>query len=156
MDLKSQKRISSRIMKCGISRVWLDPSRINDISNAITAADIKKLIGEGVIKAERKKGISSLRKKKIMLQKKKGRRKGPGKRKGAFGSRTPSKRAGMVRIRSIRKSLKELRDIGKVSRAEYRQLYKKASGGFFHSKAHLNIYLERSGMLKGVKDEKKN
>ncbi|MBI5347450.1 MAG: 50S ribosomal protein L19e [Candidatus Aenigmarchaeota archaeon] len=153
MDLKSQKRISSRILKCGMSRVWLDPSRISDIANAITSQDIKKLIGEGVIKAEKKKGVSSYRKKKNMEQKRKGRRKGIGRRKGKIGTRKPGKKSWISKIRALRKMLKELRDSGQIEKAGYRKLYKQASGGFFHSRAHLKIYLERSGV---IKDEKKN
>ncbi len=156
MDLKSQKRISSRVLKCGLSRVWFDPSRINDIANAITSTDIKKLIGEGVIKAERKKGLSSYRKKKNLQQKKKGRRKGRGKRKGSLGTRKERKRAWISRVRAIRKLLGELRDNGKIKKEDYRKIYKKASGGFFHSKSHMMIYLERAELLQGGKNEKKN
>ena len=35
--LKYQKNVAARILKCGKSRVWLNPSRINDVSEAITA-----------------------------------------------------------------------------------------------------------------------
>ena len=81
-ELRSQKMMAMRIMKCGITRVWIDPERISDVEEAITAEDIRGLIKDGVISAKQKKGNSNFRLKKITAQKKKGRRRGRGSRKG--------------------------------------------------------------------------
>lgn len=49
-------------------------------------------------------------------------------------------------MRALRKMLRELRDSGRISRSEYRRLYRRVSGGYFRSKAHLEAYLkEREG-----------
>ena len=152
MDLKSQKNIAARILKCGKSRVWLDPSRINDISEAITAADIRRLAKDGVIKALPKKGISSFRKKKIAKQKLKGRRKGKGSRKGKIGTRVLKKKTWIKRIRALRKLLKELRDSGRIDKNDYRKIYLKAKSGFFRSRAHLMGYLESNEIIKESKN----
>lgn len=148
MNLKSQKNVAARILKCGQTRVWFDPSRINDISEAITAADIKKLIKDGVIKAIPKKGNSNYRKKYIAQQKKKGRRKGKGSRKGRLGTRYPKKRTWIKKIRPIRKLLKELRDSGQIEKSVYRKLYLESKSGFFRSKSHIMTHLERNDLIK--------
>ena len=33
MDLKNQKRMAAEILKCGESRVWIDPNRIEDAAD---------------------------------------------------------------------------------------------------------------------------
>ena len=146
--MKAQKQMASRILKCGKNRVWLDPSRINEISESITAQDIRKLIKDDVIKATQKKGISNYRKKKIALQKSKGRRKGKGSRKGKIGTRVKRKTLWIKKIRIIRVQLKELRDNEKITKPNYRKIYKMSKSGFFRSKSHLMIYLERNEFLK--------
>lgn len=148
MNLKYQKDIAARILKCGNTRVWFDPSRINDISEAITAADIRKLIKDGVIKATPKKGISNYRSKHIAQQKKKGRRKGKGSRKGRLGTRYPRKKTWIKKIRPIRKLLKELRESGQIEKSVYRKLYLEAKSGFFRSKSHIMTYMERNNLIK--------
>ena len=70
--------MAAKIMKCGKSRVWMDPTRLADIEEAITSEDVRRLIRDGVIAAKPKKGLSTFRKKKIAAQKKKGRRRNRG------------------------------------------------------------------------------
>lgn len=141
-----QKRMAAKILKCGVSRIWIDPKRVAEVNEAITNADIRRLIKNGVIVKKPKIGISSGRKNKIRKQKQKGRRKGHGSRKGALGARSPRKREWIKRIRGIRAFLKQLRDEKKIDNLKYRDLYKKAKGGFFRSKAHVKHYLEREGI----------
>ena len=49
----------------------------------------------------------------------------------------------MMRIRALRKRLRELRDKGVIDRRTYRMLYLKAKGGEFRSVSHLNAYIEQ-------------
>jgi len=153
MNLPNQKKLSMRLLKCGISRVWFDPSRMEDIQNAITASDINALIKDGVIKARPKKGNSSFRIKKIKEQKKKGRKKGHGKRKGKIGTRAPRKREWIKKVRALRNELKDMKN--SISSQDYRDLYRKISGGFFHSRSHMKTYIERNELIKGGKNAKK-
>jgi large subunit ribosomal protein L19e len=150
--MKSQKEMASRILKCGANRVWLDPSRINDIAEAITAEDVRKLVRDKVIKAEPKKGISSFRKKKLKIQKSKGRRKGKGSRKGKIGTRVKEKTLWVKKIRIIRSVIKELRDTQKMTKTNYRKIYRISKSGFFRSRAHLMNYLEKNELIKGEKN----
>jgi large subunit ribosomal protein L19e len=148
MNLKNQRRIAAEILGCGINRVWIDPNRIEDIADAITRADIRTAIDSGAIVALPKRGISRARARYRVGQKEKGRRRGPGSRKGAAGARTPEKRQWIQTIRPIRRTLKELRDEGKISKSVYREFYMKAKGGMFKSKTHLITHLKMEGHLK--------
>ena len=148
MDVSTQRRMAADILDCGIDRVWIDPEQLDRVKMAITKDDIRQLIKEGVIVKKQKKGISRARSKKLKEQKKKGRRRGPGSRKGAKGARTPPKRKWINTIRPLRRMLRELRDSGMIDRSTYRMLYRKAKGGAFRSRSHLRLYLEEHGLLK--------
>lgn len=160
MQLTTQKRIAADIMKVGINRVWFDPSRLEEIKEAITKADIRSLVHDKAIQARHETGNSRFRIRKNKLQKGKGRRTGHGSRKGKRTSRLPGKREWMNRIRLQRKILKELRDKEMITRAAYRAARMKAKGGYFRSRRHLQLYLSEAGLLKEEKalenKEKKN
>jgi large subunit ribosomal protein L19e len=147
MDLKSQKKIAARLLKCGNTKIWIDPSRVADVSEAITARDISSLIKDGVIKAKYKQGVSRSRARKITGQKRKGRRRNRGSKRGSSGTRTPRKKAWINKIRIVREVLRELRDNEKISKNTYRALYKKASGGTFKSRKFLLSYLEKEKII---------
>ena len=148
MDLKNQKRMAAEILKCGHTRVWIDPNRIEDIADAITRADIRTAIESGTIRAKPQKGISRGRARYMAAQKAKGRRRGQGSRKGAQGARTPRKRRWIQTIRPIRVELAQLRDEGKITKKVYREFYMKAKGGMFKSRNNLIMHLKTAGYLK--------
>ena len=148
MNLKNQRRVAAQLLKCGENRVWIDPNRLEDASDAITRADVRTLINSGAIAARQKKGISRARTNYRKAQRAKGRRRGHGSRRGTKGARKPSKEIWMQTIRPIRKKLKELRDAGKIDTATYREYYLKAKGGVFKSRPHLESHLRAEGILK--------
>ncbi|XRO75481.1 50S ribosomal protein L19e [Methanocaldococcus sp. 28A] len=148
MDVSVQRRLAAEILKCGIERVWIDPTQLERVKMAMSKDDIRALIKEGVIQKKQKKGISSARVKKLKEQRRKGRRRGPGSRRGAAGARTPQKEKWMATIRALRKTLKQLSDTGKIDRIVYRKLYRMAKGGAFRSRSHLFLYLKEHELLK--------
>jgi len=151
MDLSNQKRMSAEILNCGLNRVKfrIEPiSRLDDISEAVTRLDIRKLISSGAIYAAQKKGISRGRTLFRAAQKKKGRRRGAAHRKGGSNARFNRKLRWMLRIRPIRTRLRELRDSGAIDRTVYRLLYRQAKGGMFHNRSHLDTQLRLRGILK--------
>lgn len=148
MDLKNQRRMAAEILGCGENRVWIDPNRTEDLADAITRADIRTAIESGTIKAAAKKGISTGRTRYNRAQRKKGRQRGPGSRKGKAGARNPTKRDWIQTIRPIRAELRELRDAGKISPSVYREFYMKAKGGVFKSRAHVLSHLKADGHIK--------
>ena len=131
------------ILKVGKNKIWIDPDRISDIDEAITKNDIRKFIIEGAISAKPIVGTSRLRARKLMIQKKKGRRMGQGTRKGTKRARTPEKAEWIVKIRSLRKELKSLKEKNKITPIEYRNLYRKSGAGVFKDKSYLRLYIKK-------------
>ncbi len=142
MDLRLQRRLAAEVLECGENRIWFDPEAIEEISTASTKQDIRELIEKGVIKRKPVKGVCRARINRMRLKKRKGRRSGYGSRKGKKTARMPRKRLWMLRIRAIRRRLKDLKASGQIDRKTYRILYRKAKGGEFRSVAHLNAYVE--------------
>ena len=148
MDLKNQKRIAAQMLKCGESRVWMDPNRTEDVADAITRSDVRMLIDSGTIAPKQKRGVSRGRANYLEKQKRKGRRTGQGSRRGRKHARKPSKESWQQTIRPIRKRLKELRDSGAIDTRTYRKYYLRAKGGVFKSRPHLDSHLKTEGVLK--------
>ena len=140
--------MAADLLKCGVNRVWMDHDRVDEIAKAVTKDDVRVLIKGKAIKGKQEKGISRGRKKFITKQKKKGRRRGYGSRKGAKFARLPRKERWMRTIRPIRSYLKTLRDEEKINKKIYRKYYRKAKGGEFKSKHHLETHLISDGIIK--------
>jgi large subunit ribosomal protein L19e len=147
-DLRNQRRMAASILKCGINRVWMDHDRIDEIAKSVTKDDIRILIKGKAIKSRQMKGISRGRKKFNSKQKKKGRRRGQGSRKGAKYARFPRKKQWISTIRPIRIFLRSLRDDNKISKNYYRKYYRKSKGGEFRNKHHLRSHLISDGIMK--------
>ena len=143
MSLKLQRRLASDILKAGESRIWIDPESLEEVSKAITRADIKGLIVRNVIQAKPKQGVSRGRAKALHEQRLKGRRRGQGKRRGTAKARLPRKTEWMNRIRPLRRLLKHLKSSGTITNQEHRRLYNLAKGNFFRSFNHLKSYVEK-------------
>ena len=150
-DLRNQRRMAAEILKCGENRVWMDTDRLEEIAKAVTKEDIRVLINGKAIKSRQIKGISSARRKYAESQKKKGRRKGHGSRKGAKYARLPKKTRWIKTIRPIRSYLRTLRDEKQITPTVYRKYYRKAKGGEFRSRHHLETHLISDGKIKGGK-----
>ena len=139
MSLVSQKRLAAELLKVGTTRIWVDPDDTDRVSSAITRNEIRKLIHEGSIRRLPETGISRGRKRIRKQELQAGRHKGPGSIKGSVGN---SKRRWVIRIRSIRRRLRALRDRRFITTQVYRKLTLMAKGGTFRSAAHLDEYIE--------------
>lgn len=49
-DLSNQRKLASKVLECGLDRVWLNPEASEEIASAITREDIRGLIEKGTIK----------------------------------------------------------------------------------------------------------
>ena len=49
VSLKLQKRLAASVLKCGKRKVWLDPNEINEIHNANSRQNFRKLIKDGYV-----------------------------------------------------------------------------------------------------------
>jgi len=137
--LSLQKRMASEILKVGKSRIWIDTEHLEEIKNAITRADIRKMINHGYIKAKDAK----IKKPKVQKRKKQG----PGSRKGAKGARKPKKEKWINTVRPLRKMLKELKEEKRIDVKTYRKLYLQIKSGAFRSRSHLKLYLKQRGII---------
>jgi large subunit ribosomal protein L19e len=151
-DLSNQRRMAATLLKCGEGRVWIDPSRQEDLADAVTRKDIRGAIKAGVIQRLPIAGTSRGRARQLAEERRKGRHQGPGSRRGSPTSRVSKKERWMRRIRAQRSLLAELRSQKKIPPAVYRSFYQKAKGGMFRSRAHLLLNLRLAGH---VPEEKK-
>lgn len=142
MKLATQKRIAASLLKCGLERVRFDPKSLYDIKEAITKSDMRLLVSDGLVWAEPIKGVSRARARKTQVQKRKGLRKGFGSKKGTQNASTSDKEKWMLRVRSQRSFLQELKEKSLISIGTFRNLYRKSKGGFFRSKRHIKLYID--------------
>lgn len=155
MDLKAQRRMAAKALKCGVNRVYIDPFLMEDVAVAITMQDIRGLINSGIIRKSYPKGVSRSRAKRLHEQKKKGRKSGEGSRKGKAGARTPSKKIWIGKIRPIRAFLKNLRDKNHISTSVYQKYRKLAKGGSFRDVNQMKRYMQDRDVIKDDSKKKK-
>ncbi len=149
MDLRTQKRMASEIMKCGVRRVRIETTK--EVDDALTREDIRGLIKKGLIRKIQRKGTGRARAKNILVQKKRGRRKGTGKRKGARGARNPKKAAWIRKVRPLRETLRMLRDTDQMEVSDFRKMLMRVKGGYFRNRKHMMLYLKEKELLKKPK-----
>ena len=155
MNLRKQKELASRALGISKKRIKFNattPQAKKDLKELISREGIKELLGEGTIKVSSKKGNSRTCANYILSQKRKGRRQGHGNRKGTANARFNEKDKWMLKIRSLRKYLKDLREKGLIDTKIYRELYRKCKGNFFRNKRHLTIYIQQNNLL--IKEDK--
>lgn len=143
-NLRNKKELAAKVLGIGISRVWVDPSKKEEVKKAITREDIKGLIKSGIILYKQKKGVSRGRARHILKQKKKGRRKGVGSRKGKHTARSGKKILWINKIRLYRNLFSDLLERDRITRKTYSHLRQKAKGGFFRSRRHILLYLNEN------------
>ena len=146
-DLQLQKRLAADLKGVGVKRVKIPPEYVDEVASALTREDVRKLIKDGKIIIEQKRGISSGR----LKERKKNRRlKGEGRkegsRKGKKGARTDRKEKWINTIRKLRRFLKYLRDNKIIDRKTYRRLYTESKAGTFKSLRDLKLRLESMGV----------
>ena len=145
-NLTSQRRLASQILKIGKNRVWINPEFMDDVETAITREEVRKLIHERVIISMPEKGVSRSRAKVIRAKKAKGRRSGPGSITGAGFAKVTQKQAWMIRIRSLRRKLRELKAARTITEETYSQYYRMAGSGRFQSIAELERNLKANDL----------
>ncbi|MDN5358403.1 MAG: large subunit ribosomal protein L19e [Candidatus Diapherotrites archaeon] len=142
MKVDRAKELVAEIFKVGVSRVRIRPDAIPEVEEAMTKDDLRGLVERGVIEILPKRSPSRHRARYIHRQKRKGRRRGMGSRKGRPGARLRPKLAWMLKIRAIRRFLRVLRSEGKITSKEYRRIYMLAKGGHVRSRRHVLEIIE--------------
>jgi len=143
MELNQVKRLAAKVLGVGVTRIKIKDKE--KASQAMTRDDVRTLVKQGKIEIRPSFGLSRVRARKIKAQKKKGRRKGRGSRKGGLKARTPRKTLWMKRVRALRKKLNALKP--ELKDREYRKLYNMIKGGYFRDKGHLQLYVKEKELL---------
>ncbi len=141
VNLKSKKRLVSRITGVGVHRVWFDSERLDDIADAITRENIRSLITAKTIRIKSFTGTSRGRAKQKKIQKSK-RGTTAGSKRGAKGARIGKKQLYVKKIRSLRTLLKMVKDRKEITNEQFWSLYKKVGGNTVRNKAHLRTLIE--------------
>ena len=126
MNLKKKKKLAAKALKVGVGRIAFNPSRIEEIKEAITKQDIKDLKLSGAILIKDRKG------RKTRTIRKTRRRAGSVRKKV-----NKSKQEYVKLTRKLRKYLREIRDQEKINEEKYKELMKKIRMSAFKSKRHL-------------------
>ncbi len=141
VNLKTKRKLVSRILGVGVDRVKFDPDHLDEVADAITRDNIRSLITANVIEVRPIRGTSKGRSYFKKLQRgKRGTKQGS--KKGAKGARARKKEIYVNKIRAMRHQLKVSKARKEIANDVYWNLYKQVSGNQVRNLAHLRSLIE--------------
>ncbi len=152
--MNNKKKLAARILKTSYKKVRFASDALEEIKKAITRSDVRGLVATKRIVKTTPNEHSRSGARKIAQQKRKGRQKGKGSKRGSKYSVESRKEKWMAKIRTQRIFLKELRSTGIISSQNYRSLYSKSKGGYFRNKRHIKLYLKEHNLFEKPTEKK--
>jgi large subunit ribosomal protein L19e len=144
MKLNKLKDKVGEILKKSKYKLKLSPEKLEankkQVSDAITKDDVRKLIVDGIVEKQPNTGQSRGRARVLLEKKKLKRKRGPGKRKGTRKAREKVDEHS-VKVRALRKRLKEIKAEDKLNGKNYNTLYLRIKGNYFRGKKHLEEFI---------------
>ncbi|MDD3244682.1 MAG: 50S ribosomal protein L19e [Candidatus ainarchaeum sp.] len=144
MKLNKLKDFASKIMNKSKHKLIIDQEKYlenkDTVDKAITKEDVKQIIKSRVVKKKPDTGHSRGNARVLLEKKKLKRKRGPGKRKGTPKARNKTN-VYNLRVRGLRKRLRELRDEDKLNGKNYNTIYRRIKGNYFKGKKHLEEYV---------------
>ena len=126
MNLETKKRLISRTLSVGNSRIVLNRSRLAEIKEAITKQDIRDLLESKAISVKEVKGRKTIKKRKT-------RRKA-----GSIKKKVNTRKQDYVKLtRKLRRFLSSLKGSGRISQEDFIALRKQIRAKEFRSLSHL-------------------
>merc|ERR1712176_971488 len=132
-----QKRLAAAVMKCGKNKVWLDPNENQNISNANSRHQVRRLIKDGLIIKKPTVVHSRARARANTEARRKGRHTGTGKRLGTANARMPVKLLWMRRQRVLRRLLAKYRKQEKLDKHIHKEKARRQRAAMFRAQAHV-------------------
>ncbi|MDD3178630.1 MAG: 50S ribosomal protein L19e [Candidatus ainarchaeum sp.] len=144
MKLNKIKETAGKILKKGKHKLVINLEKFEEnkkqVTDAITRSDVKDIISKGIIDIKKNTGQSRGRARDLLEKKKLKRKKGPGKKKGTLKARQKDN-VYNLKVRGLRKRLKELKKEDKLNDKNYKKLYLMIKGNYFRGKKHLEEYI---------------
>jgi len=147
MSFKTVRRVAARVLGVGESRIIIKPEGAKKAEDALTADDVRALIREGTVFAERVKGVPRTRARILHAKKRKGRRGGAGSRRGARFAAVPQKELWKAKTRLQRRTIKELRANNRLKEGVYRKAYMMVKGNAWRSNSAMLAHFEDAKWL---------
>jgi large subunit ribosomal protein L19e len=148
MSLQTVRRIAADVLGIGENRIKIKHGEEAKVGEALTREDVRGLLSQGLVYAVPVKGVSRALGRMHDAQKKLGRRRGHGSRKGTKYSKISKKEIWMSKVRGQRKFIKTLKDASKVDNKTYRSIYLMVKGKAFKGKAQIETYLKENKLMK--------
>ncbi len=144
MSIKLTRRIAAELLGRGESKVRIKPDRTEDAKKSITREDVRALISSGGVYAIKEKHNLSLYSKELREKRNKGRRRGPGRRKGTAKARQSIDY--VKKVRGQRRVLAALKKDKMIDNEAFKKYYRLVKGGNFQTKGQLLSHLTTDGV----------
>ncbi len=145
MSIKLTKRVAADLMKRGKNAVRIKEDSLEDATKAITREDVRDLIKKNAVYAKPKKKVLSLHGKLLKEKRKKGRARGPGRKRGTTKARTGD--LYMKKIRAQRRIIKQLKEDKVIDNLTFKKFYALVKGGTFANKSSLLNHIKTHGIM---------